>query len=136
MSGVGQVYCKRTFNLVRKGLGDAAAAVHVEALRALRGLRFRDGFDPLAQIFRDFTDENVRIAALETIGELGSLEAGLFLLDALRHETGPLRAAARKALMAFSGDDLSSTVRQYLDLESGENREALQQILKAMNTGA
>jgi hypothetical protein len=135
MGGVGQVYCKRSFNLVRKGLSDTAAAVHVESLRALRGLRFRDGFDPLAQIFRDFTDENIRIAALETIGELGSLEAGLFLLDALRHETGALRAAAKKALLSFSGDDLTSTVRQYLDLESGENRESLQQILKAMTAG-
>ena len=46
MGGVGQVYCKRSFNLVRKGLADAAQPVQDEALRALRGLRFRDGFDP------------------------------------------------------------------------------------------
>jgi hypothetical protein len=136
MGGVGQVYCKRSFSLVRKGLGDAAAAVHVEALRALRGLRFRDGFDPLAQIFRDFTDENVRIAALETIGALGSLEAGLFLLDALRHETGLLRGAAQKVLAAFSGDDITTAVRQYLDLEVGENREALQQVLRSLTAAS
>jgi hypothetical protein len=132
MGGVGQVYCKRSFSLVRKGLGDSSAPVHIEALRALRGLRFRDGFDPLTQIFRDFTDENIRVAALETIGELGSLEAGLFLLDALRHETGPLRAAAQKCLIGFSGDDISATVRQYLDLEVGDNRESLQRVLKSL----
>jgi hypothetical protein len=135
MGGVGQVYCKRSFNLVRKGLADSAAPVHIEALRALRGLRFRDGFDPLTQIFRDFNDENVRVAALETIGEIGSLEAGLFLLDALRHETGMLRAAALKCLSSFSGEDITPTVRQYLDLEAGENRQALQQVLKALNSG-
>jgi hypothetical protein len=134
MGGVAQVFCKRSFNLVRKGLGDSAAPVHIEALRALRGLRFRDALDPLTQIFRDFNDENVRVAALETIGEIGSLDAGLFLLDALRHETGMLRAAALKFLSSFSGEDIAPTVRQYLDLESGDNRQALQQVLKALST--
>ncbi len=133
MGGVGQVYCKRSFSLVRKGLADAAPPVHIEALRALRGLRFRDGYDPLTQIFRDFSDENIRIAALETIGELGSLEAGLFLLDALRHETGALRSTAQKCLANFSGDDITATVRQYLDLEVGENRDALQRVLRSLS---
>jgi HEAT repeat protein len=133
MGGVGQVYCKRSFSLVRKGLADSAAPVHIEALRALRGLRFRDGYDPLTQIFRDFSDENIRIAALETIGELGSLEAGLFLLDTLRHETGALRATAQKCLANFTGDDITATVRQYLDLEVGENRDALQRVLRSLS---
>ena len=133
MGGVGQVYCKRSFSLVRKGLADAAPPVHIEALRALRGLRFRDGYDPLTQIFRDFPDENIRIAALETIGELGSLEAGLFLLDTLRHETGALRSTAQKCLANFSGDDITATVRQYLDLEVGENRDALQRVLRSLS---
>jgi HEAT repeat protein len=133
MAGVGQVYCKRSFSLVRKGLADPAAPVHIEALRALRGLRFRDGFDPLTQIFRDFTDENIRIAAVETIGELGSLEAGLFLLDTLRHETGALRGAAHKCLVNFAGDDITATVKQYLDLEVGENRDALQRVLRSLS---
>jgi len=118
---------------VRKGLADSAAPVHIEALRALRGLRFRDGYDPLTQIFRDFSDENIRIAALETIGELGSLEAGLFLLDTLRHETGALRSTAQKCLANFSGDDITATVRQYLDLEVGENRDALQRVLRSLS---
>jgi hypothetical protein len=133
MGGVGQVYCKRSFSLVRKGLADSAAPVHIEALRALRGLRFRDGYDPLTQIFRDFSDENIRIAALETIGELGSLEAGLFLLDTLRHETGALRSTAQKCLANFSGDDITATVRQYLDLEVGDNRDALQRVLRSLS---
>ncbi|HET6282862.1 MAG TPA: HEAT repeat domain-containing protein [Polyangia bacterium] len=132
MGGVGQVYCKRSFNLVRKGLADGAQAVQDEALRALRGLRFRDGFDPLMQIFRQSTDERVRVATLETIAEIGSMEAGLFLLDVLRHETGTLRNTAEVRLASFSGDDITPTVRQYLDLEVGESREALAHILRSL----
>lgn len=137
MGGVGQVYCKRSFSLVRKGLADGAPAVQDEALRALRGLRFRDGFDPLMQIFRQSTDERVRIATLETIADIGSMEAGLFLLDVLRHETGTLRSTAEARLATFSGDDITPTVRQYLDLEAGESREALANILRSLTaTGA
>jgi HEAT repeat protein len=135
MGGVGQVYCKRSFNLVRKGLADPAEGVRNEALRALRGLRFRDGFDPLTQIFRQSTDERVRVAALETIADIGSLEAGLFLIDVLRHESGLLRTTAEARLSSFSGDDVAPTVRQYLDLEVGERREALQHVLKALTAG-
>jgi len=132
MGGVAQVFCKRCFNLVRKGLADGAQSVQEEALRALRVLRFRDGFDPLVQIFRQSTDERVRVAALETIAGIGSMEAGLFLLDVLRHETGTLRNTAEVLLAGFSGDDITPTVRQYLDLEVGESREALAHILRSL----
>jgi HEAT repeat protein len=132
MNGVGQVYCKRSFVLVRKGLADPAPLVQDEALRALRGLRFRDGFDPLMQIFRQSADERVRVAALETIADIGSLEAGLFLLDVLRHETGILRSTAEARLTSFSGDDITATVRQYMERETAERRETLQTILRAL----
>jgi HEAT repeat protein len=134
MAGVGQVYCKRSFNLVRKGLVDPAPPVADEALRALRGLRFRDGFDPLTRIFRESTDERVRVAALETIADVASVEAGLFLLDVVRHETGVLRKTAEARLSGFAGDEIVSMVRQVLDLEVGERRASLEQVLKALSS--
>jgi hypothetical protein len=134
MGGVGQVYCKRSFNLVRKGLVDGAPAVADEALRALRGLRFRDGFDPLTRIFRESAEERVRVAALETIADVGSVEAGLFLLDVVRHETGALRKTAEARLGAFGGDEIAPLVRQVLDVEVGERRESLEQILRALGS--
>jgi hypothetical protein len=136
MGGVGQVYCKRSFNLVRKGLGDPAPAVAEEALRALRGLRFRDGFDPLTRIFRESTDERVRTAALETIADVGSVEAGLFLLDVVRHETGVLRRTAETRLGRFPGDEIASMVRQLLDVEVGDRRTSLENILKSLSASA
>ena len=136
MGGVAQVYCKRSFVLVRKGLADPAPVVQDEALRALRGLRFRDGYDPLMRIFRESVDQRVRVAALETIADIGSLEAGLFLLDVLRHETGVLRSTAEARLTIFSGDDITATVRQQLERETGDRRETLQGILRALTTSS
>jgi hypothetical protein len=133
MGGVGQVYCKRSFNLVRKGLGDPVPAVADEALRALRGLRFRDGLDPLIRIFRESTEERVRVAVLETIAGIGSVEAGLFLLDVVRHETGVLRRTAETRLGSFPGDEIAPVVRQVLDVEVGERRQSLEQILRSLS---
>jgi HEAT repeat protein len=135
LAGVGEVYCPRSFILVRKGLADPVMEVSEAALRALRELRFRDGFDHLTRFFRDSTDERVRVAALETIAKIGSVEAGLFLLDVVRNETGHLRRTAEAGLIAVAGDELSSMVRQVADLEVGERRASLEQILKAMSAG-
>jgi len=115
MAGVGHVYCRRSFALVRQGLEDAVAQVRDEALAALRGLRFRDGLDSLIRIFREKSDERVRLAALETIADIGSPEAGLFLLDAVLYETGAVQAAAEARLRSFNVDELPPAARQVLD---------------------
>jgi tetratricopeptide (TPR) repeat protein len=129
MLGAGQVYCKRTFGLVRRGLGDEAAGVREEALKALRGLRFRDGLDALSRIFRESGDERVRIAALETIADIGSLEAGLLLIDALRQESGAVRAVAEARLRSFHNEDLLPVIRQLLDIDAVDSRPVLQAVL-------
>jgi len=132
MVGVAQVYCKRSFGLVRKGLADPSAPVHDEALRALRGLKFRDGFDPLSRIFRESTDEAVRRAALDTIAAIGSPDSAMFLIDALRHEEGEIRASARARLVSFGGEDIAPLLRQYLDLEADDARAEIAGILKTL----
>src|SRR5262249_33611697 len=101
MSGVGRVFNVRSFNLVRRGLADPSPLVTEEALRALRRLWFRDGFDALTRIFRESTDERVRAVVVEAIADIGSVEAGMFLVDLVRHETGALRAAAEARLATF-----------------------------------
>jgi len=134
MGGVGEIYCRRSFKLVRKGLADAEPEVVDAALKALKGLHFRDGFDPLTRIFRESADERVREAALVTIADIPSVDAGLFLLDVVRHETGKLRKVAEERLVNFPGDEVVSMVRQVVDLEVGERRASLEQILKAMSS--
>ena len=61
--------------------------------------------------FREATDDRVRVAALETIAEIGSVEAGLFLLEVVRHETGVLRKTAESRLGSFPGDEIAQLKR-------------------------
>ena len=86
-----------------RGLADPSPLVADEALRSLRRLDYRDGFDPLARIFREATDERVRAVALEAIAGVGTFEAGLFLLDLVRQETGALAEAAAERLAELPG---------------------------------
>jgi hypothetical protein len=132
MRGVSQIYCRRSFGLVRQGLADPVPAVVNEALRALRGLRFLDGLEPLTRIFRESTDERVRLAALESIADVGSPGAALVLLEAARQETGAVRETAASRLARLGGDEVAALVRQARDAEVGERREALDRILSAI----
>jgi HEAT repeat protein len=106
--------------------------VQEKALRALRALKFRDAMDPLTRIFRESPDDAVRQAAVQTIAEIGTLEAGLFLIEVLRHESGELQKTAKERLARFSGEDLAPILKQCLDVEAGESRAALEYVLQAM----
>ena len=132
MTGVAQVYCRRSFGLVRQGLQDPSRAVRDEALLALRGLRFRDGLDALLRIFRDSGEEAVRVAAIETIADIGSLEAGMVVLDAVLHEAGAVQSAAEARLGVFSGDDLLPILRHAVEVEGGEGGPAVRRALAAL----
>jgi hypothetical protein len=132
MGGVGRVYNSRSFNLVRKGLADPAPEVAEEALRSLRSLGYRGGFDSICRIYRETADERVRGVALESIADTKTVEAGLFLLDAVRHEGGVLRAAAEARLEKWAGDEIAPVVRQVLEVETGDRRQSLEKILKAL----
>ncbi len=132
MRGVGEVCVRRSFDLVRRGLADPSTRVVTDALGALRSLKFPDGLDPLIRIFREWTDERVRLAALETIANIGTPAAALVLIEAVRQETGAIRAAAESRLGKLTGDEASAMVRQSRDAEVGERREALDRALRAM----
>ena len=62
-----QLFFKRSFVLVMKGLADADANVRREALEAVGTLHFGHAFDPLQRIFRASPDPNVRKRALQSI---------------------------------------------------------------------
>jgi hypothetical protein len=134
MSAAGQVYCKRSFGLVRAGLADVDAGVREEARRALRALHFVDGLDPLIRIFREFREANVRETALAAVADIGSVEAGLFLLDVIREESEPYRAIAAERLSTFPAADLLPVVRSHLQLASGATRRALTGVVQALES--
>lgn len=125
------LYFKRSFVILRKALGDGDPQVREAAVRAMLELHFPHAFNPLARIFRESTDEQVRGAALKAISMIRSIEAGEFLIMVMRHESGAARAAARAGLAAMDNPDVLPIVRQHYEIEANpEVREALGEMLR------
>jgi hypothetical protein len=130
MRGLTLIYCPRTFNLIRAGLADPGVGVADEALKTLRELGFLDGLRSLIQIFRESPDERVRLAALESIARIETPGAVLVLLDAVRQESGAVRAAAEERLGNAVGEWVPTLVRQARDVEVGDRKDTLERILR------
>jgi len=75
-------------------------------------------------------DAQIRIIALESIGRIPSLEAGDFLIEALRHEGEALRRVAKRLLVEFENRDLIPILRQQYQMEGGPARGDLEEILR------
>ena len=74
------------------------------------------------------------MAALESIGRIQSIEAGEFLLMAIRQEPGEIQSAARQALSSFDNPDVIPIVRQHFDIESDQSiKETLGGLLKSFS---
>jgi hypothetical protein len=131
MAGAANVHHPRSLELVRRGLADPAPPVAEEALRSVRGVAHRDGVGALARLFHEATDARVRAVTLEAIADMPTLEAGLLLLDVVRHD-GALRGAAEARLKTFAGDALVPVLRHELGVETGERRAAFERILTAL----
>jgi len=125
------LFFKRSFVLIRRGLADPDPIVRDAAIEALRGLHFPHAFNPLARIYREADDARVQSTALESIGKIQSVEAGEFLLMALRQEEGELREVSRRALAGFDNSDVLPIVRQYAQIETNAAlREVLDDLLR------
>lgn len=121
---------KRSFQLVVRGLQDEDGAVRQAAMEVLRELHFPHAVDPLVRIFRDFEELPVRQAALHSLGKVGDLAAGEFLIDVLRHEGPPLSNDAHDVLITYGNPDIRPLLRRHLDVSVGPAREALERILR------
>ena len=130
MKALRYLFFKRTFNLLGKGLASPLEPVRQAAVDALSRLRFKHAFDPLVHIFRESQDERIRSTALESLGQIPSLEAGDFLVEVLRHEPEPLRLLAKRLLIKFENRDLFEILRQQVQLETGQMREDLRDVLQ------
>jgi len=113
-----------------------APAVVEEALRTLRGFNYRGGLESLTRIFREATEDRIRMAALDGIGKVeGTPEVARILLEAARQETGEIRDAALAKLVMLSGDEVVTMVRQARELEVGDRLEVFDRILRAVGGG-
>ena len=125
------LYFKRAFVVVRKALADPDPTVREAALVAIGGLHFPHALGPLSRIYQDVVDPRVRAAALDAIGKIQTVEAGEMLVGVLRQESGPLRDAARAALLALDNADMVPILRQHYEVESDPaTRDILGEILR------
>ncbi len=132
MGAAGKILCKRSFQTVKLGLDDSDERVRAEARRALRGLHFRDGLEPLVRILRETRDPLVREAALSAVADVPILEAALVLMDVIREHDGPLRALAVDRLSSFPSLGLVPHVRAYAELCTGGARQGFDAVLNAL----
>lgn len=124
------LHFKRSFGLIGRALSDRDDAVREAALEALRSLHFPHAFHPLQKIYREHPTERVKVVALESIGKIGSIEAGELLLEVLRHETGDVQTVARRALSTFDNADVLPILRQHAEVEGHpEVRKVLEELL-------
>ncbi len=130
MGGVGKVPDARSIAIIRVGLDDRDETVRIEARRALRAMGFRSGLSQLVRFFRESRDEIVRQTLVDAIADIDGLEAGLFLLDLVRGETGPLAELAAKRVRRSRCAELWPILRRAAQDERGPTRAALEELLR------
>ncbi len=128
------LYFKRSFQMIARGLVDEVAEVRKAALEALAALHFPHAFDPLTRIFREHEDLRVKEVALESIGRIASLEAGEFLIEVLRYEAPALREVARRLLAQFDNADILPILQKHMELETGPRREQWSEIVQRVRS--
>jgi hypothetical protein len=135
LRAVRQLFFKRSFILVARGLADPDSRVRVEAREAVSALHFAHAFDRLARIFRTSADPEVRRAALGAIAKIETLDAVELLIEVLRHGDPSERALAQRHLSQSQFGELEPVLRRAASYESGPAAAALQQILKGTKRG-
>ncbi len=125
-----QLFFKRSFVVIMRGLRDEVEVVRREALEAVSTLHFGHAFDPLQRIYRSSADPQVRAKALTSISKIPSLEAAELLVDVLRQGDPEERVLARDLLVRVDHPEVDGLLRRAEALETGAVRDALRRILR------
>ncbi len=135
MKAARQLFFKRTFVVVMRGLDDPDPAVRREAAAAVATLHFPHALDPLSRIYRDSREPEVRRSALSSIGKIQLITAAELLIDVLRHADRVERDLARDLLVRAESVDVSALVARTAAAETGAIRTELERILRARGAG-
>lgn len=130
MKAVRQLFFKRSFVLVMRGLADPDKAVRREALAAVSALHFGHAFDPLSRIYRETSDPEVRRAALTSIGKIPSVQAAELLIDVLRHGDRAERDIARELLVRADHAEVTPLLQRAGAAEAGATRAEFEKVLR------
>jgi len=132
MTAVKQLFFKRSFPLISRGLRDESADVRRAAIGAVETLHFTHALDPLRRIYRQSTDAEVRRAALSSIGRVQSPEAVELLLEALENGT-PTESATAQDLLVRADQTQADEIllRAARNTQVAEERARLSKVLSA-----
>ena len=128
---VRQLFYKRSFVAVRKGLSDPDEGVRQEALASVSALHFGHAFDPLIRIYRESTDIAVRHEALTSIGKIASQEATEALIDVLRNNDPEEQELVKRLLVRADHPQVTSLLKSAAALESGKTQQVIQSVLRS-----
>lgn len=125
-----QLFFKRSFVLVMRGLDDESELVKQQALEAVGQLHFGHAFDPLQRIYRNSGDPDVRRRALGSIGKIASVEAAGMLIDVLRQGEPAERDRARELLVQADHPEIFALLRRAGAAETGAGKAAIDRVLR------
>ncbi len=126
-----QLFFKRTFAVIMKGVHDGQdAAVVSAAVDAIGALHFPHAFDPLSRLHREADNSRVRQAALGSIGRISSREAVEYLVGTLIHGTQEERQQARDLLIRNDAQEAAQVLQNALVSERPEVAQQIQDILR------
>ena len=132
MGSLKQLFFKRSYPLIERGLRDQANEVRREALKAVETLHFTHALDPLRRIYRQASTAEVRQAALSSIGRVQSPEAVELLLEALLHGAPPESSLAQELLVRADQTDADALIRSAArDARVGAERSRIEKVLTA-----
>lgn len=130
LRAVRQLFFKRSFGLVMRGLSDPVAMVRREAVAAVGAFHFGHAFDPLLRIYREASDPDVRRSALTSIGKIPSVEAVELLIEVLGHGDRAEREVAQQLLVRADHGDVQGLLARARQEQSGRVKAQLDKTLR------
>ncbi|MEM1418324.1 MAG: HEAT repeat domain-containing protein [Myxococcota bacterium] len=131
MEAVRQLFFKRSFVLVMKGLEDPDPDARKQALEAVGALHFTHAFDPLQRIYRSSPESDVRYKALGSIGRIPSPEAAELMVEVLLQGDAKEREIVRDQLQRNDLPEVDALLRRAVATETGQARERLERVLRS-----
>ncbi|QDU54355.1 HEAT repeat domain-containing protein [Aeoliella mucimassa] len=106
--------------VIELGLGDEDVDVRRHCCRALGERGDPAGVPVLARVINSEPDLNVRVAAVDALGEINSPDAYTALAVAMEDRDPALQYAGVKSMKSISGQDFGGRVESYLQYARGQ----------------
>lgn len=120
---LGRMRQKSALEPLHNLLGDDDPKFRKSVIAALRDIGSSKSVSPLIKVAAQDKDDEVRMRAIECLGELGDRNASPLLLEALDDQNPEIRAYAAGALGDLGAQEAKKPLREML--KGGEGREVL-----------